>query len=563
MRELCTSIFDILAMSYDPGGNVTTRSMSIYALKPGMTVEQSLRADHDYIETAKHSSPISDLRVFIKRGKQDAPWWKNYLSLDEDLLQGSNSAAAFVPSGKRIMVLTFGSGQFLLRDDSFEHDFGTRVVLNAVDPRKLKSTETLDPDSSQRRRTQIPYDGDLALLSFAADASVLKSLTGKARPKYNDLVRSVTGASSLRVTTPAQPKDLKKLLSRLRKLYKSDEFLKTFPDVAQIRPITDPQVIKLLDQQLALAIFNTSAPVVLTVPDILDYKDETFVQFSGRGTSPVFDDVYVKHYREYLESHDVDPDTFSVDVLKHDYLVLLDGSHAQRQRWSIYKSLVFEVSDDPNYTYHFSDGLWFRVSTDLIVSLRKDIDPFWIDANLPDHSWASEGEYNEKVSDKIGAICLDRTSVSPKGQTAIEPCDILRVDKATPELIHVKIGTSSANLSHLFNQAANSAELLRTAEQARQKLQRLVEKKSDAGTAASVSKAVEEDRFLVGIAIVSHKRTPEKKSDNLPIFSRISLRRALRALRAMRVPVTIQMVPDATNRSGKKKPRKPRAPSFS
>lgn len=122
------------------------------------------------------------------------------------------------------MVLTFESGQFLLRDDAFEHDFGTRVVLNAVDPRKLKRTETLDPNSSQRRRTQIPYDGDLALLSFAGDASVLKSLTGKARPKYNDLVWSVTGASSLRVTTPAEQKDLKRLLSRLRKLYKSDAF---------------------------------------------------------------------------------------------------------------------------------------------------------------------------------------------------------------------------------------------------------------------------------------------------------------------------------------------------
>lgn len=537
--------------------------MSIYALKSGMTVEAALRDDHGYTETSDHSSSIPDLRVFIKRGTQDAPWWKDYLSLNEDLLQGSNSAAAFVPSGKRIMVLTFGSGQFLLRDDAFEHDFGTRVVLNAVDPRKLKSTETLDPDSSQRRRTQIPYDGDLALLSFAGDASVLKSLTGKARPKYNDLVRSVTGSSSLRVTTPAQPSDLERLLRRLRKLYKSDAFLKTFPDVAQIRPITDPQLIETLDEKLAAAVFDIKAPIVLTVPDILDYRDETFVQFSGRGVSPIYDDVYVKHYREYLESHGADPKSFGVDVLKHDYMVLLDGDHKQRQRWSIYKSLVFEVSAGSDYSYHFSDGSWFRVSADLITSLREYIDPFWIDANLPEHKWASEGEYNEKVSDEIAAICLDRTSVSPKGQAAVEPCDILRVDGEAPELVHVKIGTSSANLSHLFNQAANAAELLRTEGQARQKLHKLVEGKSDTDTATSVSKAVEEDRFSVGIAIVSHKRTPEKKSDNLPIFSRISLRRALRALSAMRVPVTVQMVPDATDRGGRKKPRKPRLPTFS
>jgi hypothetical protein len=43
----------------------------------------------------------------------------------------------------------------------------------------------------------------------------------------------VTGSSSLRVTTPARAEDLPKLLSRLRKLYKSDDFLRTFPDVTK------------------------------------------------------------------------------------------------------------------------------------------------------------------------------------------------------------------------------------------------------------------------------------------------------------------------------------------
>lgn len=460
------------------------------------------------------------------------------------------------------MVLTFGAGQFLLRDDSYEHDFGTRVVLNAVDPRKLKSTETLDPDSSQRRRTQIPYDGDLALLSFAGDASVLKSLTGKARPKYNDLVRSVTGSSSLRVTTPARAEDLPRLLSRLHKLYKSDDFLKTFPDVAKIRPITDPTLISTLDEKLSAAIFELSAPIVLTVPDILDYRDESFIQFSGRGVSPVFDDVYVKHYREYLEDHGVVSDTMSVDVLKHDHMLLLDGSNNQRQRWSIYKSLVYEVSDATDYSYHFSDGSWFRVAADLIVALRQDIDPYWVDANLPEHRWPSEAEYNKEVSRALNAVCLDQTNVSPKGQTAVEPCDILRVVEDKFELVHVKIGTSSANLSHLFNQAVNSAELLRSEKRSSAKLHKLVEKKADSATADSLIEAVERDQFAVAIAIVSHKRSPERKSDNLPIFSRISLRRALRSLSAMRVPVSVQLVPDATDRAGKAKPRKPRTPKF-
>jgi uncharacterized protein (TIGR04141 family) len=321
-------------------------------------------------------------------------------------------------------------------------------------------------------------------------------------------------------------------------------------------------VISSLNEKLSAAIFDLSAPIVLTVPDILDYGDESFVQFSGRGVSPIFDDVYVKHYREYLEDHGVTSETMSLEVLKHDYMLLLDGSNNQRQRWSIYKSLVYEVSDGSDYSYHFSDGSWFRVATDLIVALRQDVDPYWIDANLPEHRWASEGDYNKEVSDELNAVCLDQTNVSPRGQTAIEPCDILRMVDNTFEMVHVKIGTSSANLSHLFNQAVNSAELLRTVEQSSQKLHKLVEKRADAATADSVLAAVKSDRFKVAIAIVSHKRTPGLKSDNLPIFSRISLRRALRSLSAMRVPVSVQLVPDATDRAGKAKPRKPRTPRF-
>ncbi len=321
-------------------------------------------------------------------------------------------------------------------------------------------------------------------------------------------------------------------------------------------------LISTLDEKLSAAIFDLTAPIVLTVPDILDYRDESFIQFSGRGVSPVFDDVYVKHYREYLETHDVTLGSMSVDILKHDHMLLLDGSNNQRLRWSIYKSLVYEVSDGTEYSYHFSDGSWFKVATDLIVALRQDVDPYWIDANLPEHRWPSEADYNKKVSDQLDAICLDQTNVSPKGQTAIEPCDILRVVDSKFELVHVKIGTSSANLSHLFNQAVNSAELLRTVEQSSRKLHKLVEKKADLATADSVLAAVESDQFEVAIAIVSHKRTPERKSDKLPIFSRISLRRALRSLSAMRVPVSVQLVPDATNRAGKAKPRKPRKPKF-
>lgn len=536
---------------------MSAKSMSIYLLKSGVTIDQATKDNSDYAETAVSSS-IPNLRVFLKPGNPKQPWWKTYLGLSESLNQQTNSAVAFITSGKRTFVLAFGAGQHLLKEDSYVHDFGTRVVLNAVDPKKLKSTDTLDPESSQRRRTQIPYDGDLALLSFAGDSSVLKSLTGKARSEHSELVRSVTGAASLRVTTPTESDDLPLLLKRLRKLYKSKTFHKTFPDVAQIRPITDPSIIDPLNERLVASVFDTSAPVVLTVPDVLDYGDETYVQFSGRGVSKIFDDVYIKHYREYIEGKGNTADSFTVDDLKHDELLLLDGSHETKQRWSIFSSLVLETEEVDGYSYHFSDGAWFQVATGLLESLRDFLDPYWEDATLPSHQWTSEAEYNTKVSASLGSVCLDQTNISPTGQTQVEPCDILHVKPTSIEFVHVKIGTSSATLSHLFNQAANSVQLLRTSDEAVEKLHSLVEKKAGVPAGKQVLQALADNAYTVSIAIVSHKRTPELKSANLPVFSRISLRRALVALKAMGVGATVQLVPDATDRAGRPKPRKSR-----
>ena len=104
--------------------------------------------------------------MFVRLGKSKPPWWKEYFGVNEDLWQQSSSAAAFVPVDDRIFALAFGTGHYLIKPEAFDHDFGTRVVLNAVDPKKLKSTDTLDPNSSQRRRTQLPFDADIALLEL-------------------------------------------------------------------------------------------------------------------------------------------------------------------------------------------------------------------------------------------------------------------------------------------------------------------------------------------------------------------------------------------------------------
>lgn len=120
---------------------VATRSISIYLLKQERSVDDTLEEDHDYKEVTPGSSSPTGTRLFVRGGKSKPPWWKEYFGIAEELWQQSSSGVAFVPIEERTFALAFGTGHYLLKPEAFDHDFGTRVALNAVDSKKLKSTD--------------------------------------------------------------------------------------------------------------------------------------------------------------------------------------------------------------------------------------------------------------------------------------------------------------------------------------------------------------------------------------------------------------------------------------
>jgi uncharacterized protein (TIGR04141 family) len=137
----------------------------------------------------------------------------------------------------------------------------------------------------------------------------------------------------------------------------------------------------------------------------------------------------------------------------------LDGNHEKMQSWSIWRRLSGEVNIG-NDTYILDDGALLSVATDFL----RDINAFTnqiADAPQtfpPTHPAEREGPYNERISESLnGALLLDRKTVRRPQATDIEICDVVT---KTKHLIHVKKGTSSSSLSHLFAQGVVSAELL-------------------------------------------------------------------------------------------------------
>lgn len=538
-----------------------TRSFSIYLLKNGYDAASSLREDHGLADDIGAQRLPETAALYVLDSQPRPPWWKGYFGIEENLTQVTKGALVFLPVGERCFALTFGHVAHNLRDSSFEYDFGLRVTLNSLDPRKLKSTDTLDPGAAKRRRTQLPIESELTFFDFDRDSTILRNLTGKVRDEHRELFRHATGGSNLRISTDVAADELAALCEKLLRLYQSDEYKAAFPEVQNIVPVRDPAQLERLNGQLLEAFQARNSELNITVPEIINYNDNVYITFAGAGRSLVYDDAYIGRYYNYLDAQEVDFATLCVDDLHRHALVLTDEDGSPRDRYSVFRSLVFDTTLEgaEGETFHLCEGNWYRIDNSYIARLSDYLDPLCMDSDLPPYDHPSEGAYNEAVADGDAAvICLDRKNISPDGQSQVEPCDLLALRDGVATFYHVKVSTLSAQLSHLFNQGVNAVELLRLEPQAVDRLEALIRESLVGGDPSLLVALVRNRKYRVVFGIVTRK-DPDGRSQNLPLFSRISLMRSMKAFELMDVQARVAFVNDGSEGSeGWKKKRKQR-----
>lgn len=186
--------------------------------------------------------------------------------------------------------------------------------------------------------------------------------------------------------------------------------------------------------------------------------------------------------------------------------------------------------------------------------LDEYLNRYFAELQLPTCDVRIEEHYNQVLADSQPAgVNLDRTNISPRGQTQIEPCDVISLHDGVARLTHTKISTSSSLLSHLFNQATNSVDLLSVEPAAVEKLKELIVRCDKTGAAlAQLEPAIDQQDFEVVIAIITHKLGAEM-TKNLPLFSRISLRRNLKAMQARKIPIKFAFIEDQYDRTSAKR----------
>jgi len=545
-----------------------SRPFSIYLLKPGFDATNALADDHDLLQAQGATSAPEGSTLYILDAEGKRPWWREYFGVQEDLWQQFKGALLFLPVLDRCFALSFGNVIHHIKDEAYEYDFGLLVTLNSLDPRELKSADMIEPGPARRKRTQVPISTELTYLDFDGNSEIIKSLTGKVKEEYRELFTTATGSASLKISMKIAPEVLAARCEALLTLYESEDYKASFPNIQNIVPVKDPIVVQRLDALLLESIKTRDGCTTLTIPDIVDYKDNTCCMFTGpSGASEVYPDISIEAFYDYLGDA-FDLNALTLKQIKSFRMILTDVEGVPGGSYGLYRSLIFDTEQpaEENVIYHLNEGDWYRAEQSFVARLATylnekceatDLCPYNHDGVKDGKAVYSEGNYNAAVPVWQGSfICLDQTDISPAGSTAIEPCDLYKVgaDASTScgqraTLYHLKISSRSSNLSHLFNQGVNSIELIELEEASRDKLKQLIIDRLGANDQETYLAPFDQFEFKVVFGIITHK-DPEHKSGNLPLFSKISLMRNMQRLDLMRVRNALTFITDASPAKG-------------
>ena len=521
------------------------RTLSIFLLREEIgSWEEALRHP-DELERHEARSDEIDGVLMVGKLKRKKPWWRDYVTphvtrpADLDHLLNSSSGAVFLFAGdERRFAIAFGQGRHLLDPDSYEQDFGLRIVLNTVEPDRIRSVDarTID-ESTMHTRIAASRESDFEDFGLDVARDLVRAVAGP--PRDETLGQSLAGADRLAVSTRAQLDEMPGLGNRLLTAYRSEEYRERYPWVDRLRPVRDKALIADLDDQLISDLRAENLDNVhLAPPEALDPLRLAGFDYSTEDNDDLDTDPRISAYLRTLGG----PSEVSIARLKTDRVLAFEAEGEQLlDSWKVFECVVYETGRDDDL-FVLSGGQWFQVSSDFQQETINYIDSIpELELALPDApDGIEEKDYNQLAADETGVLNLDRQLVRVVGQrSAIELCDLMSRERT---LIHVKRRGYSSTLSHHFAQGTVSARLLLSDEAFRQSARALVDA-IDPDFASVLPKGRPSPEDYEISYVVLTRGTPENENPlTLPFFSLVNLAGTARLLRELGFRVSVAQV---------------------
>ena len=501
------------------------RSLTIFLMKEGIKESDVLddEASEDCEEVDIRLSDRSVGTLYAKQTPITPPSWLKFfagsVAKNPGLRRASVSAAYVTRAGGRLFAIVFGQGRHLLKGGSYEERFGLRVTLNSVDPKSLRAVDvsTLDANPFHGTR-QASREAALGEFGINLDQDILRAVAG--RPIEERLGRRMAGVDSLSVRVSVDLATLPGLLKRY--LQKSEDvgYRENFRWVDHVAEVRDASLEERLFQELIQVIDKNKGGVWAAIPERIEWTNFDSFRFGSMTKGRPYDDITLDRMLECL-----DGERISLEFLQKEsvYCLAEDNPHPIH-KWPFLKCLTAELNHEGSM-YLLNAGKWYRVSTDFVEEIKRDLDTL-LPASAPTLPvWGDEHEdaYNARVSgDSEGHLVLmDRVMISHPGMASpIEFCDLFSDER---RLFHVKRYGQSSILSHLFMQGLVSANSLLSDAQFRLAVNKHLPPSHEL---ADPNSRPLPSAYEVVFAIGSSEVGPLR----LPFFSRVTLRNVVRSL---------------------------------
>ena len=519
--------------------NVGTRhKLTVFLIKEGYDKIDSFLSIGN-LKALPVSSADADGILFFKSGFESQPSWATIFAevpnFNPKSMVNRGSRALYVTQIKdRWFCFTFGYTRHLITESAIERNFGLIVALNLGDPSAFKAIDKTNISHvALQSREQASRDVGFEGFEFDTDIDLLKSITAKSLEIDGKEQETYSGRDSITIYTRVNIATFADVATRLYKAYQKKTYRKLYPWLDKITQERDSTVLASLDQTMVAKINSGDLEKIwLAVPEILNWEEIDGFTYRVPSTNP-------KKPGPLLHP-DIDlNDWMSETKLKGQ--VTLNHLHDRRvfrcfkdasepYTWPVYRCLNAEI-DLGGRKYFLNDSDWYNVDSDYV----KDIEAYYSsipDSNLslPQFGASTEPAYLERLRNTHPQLAvMDRKLImTGSGKSRIEFCDIYSKNK---DIIHVKQYGGSSVLSHLFSQALVSAECFLYEQSFRESVQRIL----PAGFKFSDPKRIPAaNAHTVCIAIMSKVIGPLE----IPFFSKVSMKHAVKALRRMEFKVT-------------------------
>ncbi len=233
------------------------------------------------IEIAIRAPLPFECQLFVKPMVVAIPSWAKkldqYFKVDGAIASAPSAAVLIFRCEERVMACAYGHGHTMLDDDKRENDFGLLTAANSLSDGNVKLVEKANLGSVIRDATQAA--GITKLQEFNVDRAL--SLVRKLSGNSEDNLSTLSGASSLTLTSHKDLNELHELGEVLLALYSSTKYRKSsFAILDKIKPVTNINLISELDHLLLIDLKTNDPSFELGIPEI-DTEPVGYVTISG------------------------------------------------------------------------------------------------------------------------------------------------------------------------------------------------------------------------------------------------------------------------------------------